>query len=168
MEASKAVVTSILPYYGARGPLMQQHCNAEYGRIIKAIGDLQGDVVRYRALQILLLVAYVDRNGFSFLRVHPPLSVVAQRDQHHPPFGATQRYRLIAPDDRENYIDGFARAFFTDAQPFSLMVKVRSKQRPWRGAPQQGTGRSHSPSPLVHYHMLSRHPTATGRCGSTS
>lgn len=130
MDASKAVVTSILPCYGARGPLMQQHCNAEYGRMIKAIGDLHSDVVRYRSLQILLLVAYVDRNGFSFLRAHSPLSAVAQRDQHHPPFCATQRYRLIAPDDREYYLHGFSRAFFTDAQPFSLMVKVRSKQRP--------------------------------------
>lgn len=40
-------------------PVFQQSSNAEYGRMVKAIGDLQGDVVRYRAIQMLLLVACV-------------------------------------------------------------------------------------------------------------
>ena len=38
---------------------IQQACNPAYNRMIKAIGDLQGDVVRYRAAQILLLIACV-------------------------------------------------------------------------------------------------------------
>ena len=38
---------------------IQQASNPAYMRMIKAIGDLQGDVVRYRAAQILLLIAYV-------------------------------------------------------------------------------------------------------------
>ena len=42
---------------GGGGPLIQQTCNASYMRMIKSIGDLQGDVVRYRAIQILLICA---------------------------------------------------------------------------------------------------------------
>lgn len=40
-------------------PIFQQCCNAEYAGMVKAIGDLQGDMVRYRATQMLLLVACV-------------------------------------------------------------------------------------------------------------
>lgn len=44
---------------GGGGPLIQQTCNASYMRMIKSIGDLQSDVVRYRAIQILLLISCV-------------------------------------------------------------------------------------------------------------
>lgn len=52
------------PYNDAGGsggmfPVFQQASNEAYGRMVKAIGDLQGDVVRYRAIQMLLLVACV-------------------------------------------------------------------------------------------------------------
>lgn len=70
------MVMSILPYDSDEGPSpsaaapsrrprppplapIQQASNPAYMRMIKAIGDLQGDVVRYRAAQILLLIAYV-------------------------------------------------------------------------------------------------------------
>ena len=72
IDKGKAMVMSILPCdaNGGRddpqpppsssgGPLIQQACNAAYGKMVKGIGDLQGDVVRYRAMQILLLISYV-------------------------------------------------------------------------------------------------------------
>lgn len=44
---------------GCDGSLIQQSCNGSYTRMIKNIGDLQDDVVRYRAIQILLLISCV-------------------------------------------------------------------------------------------------------------
>ena len=42
-------------------PVFQQWSNPAYMRMVKALVDLQGDVLRYRAIQILLMVSYVGR-----------------------------------------------------------------------------------------------------------
>lgn len=157
---------SILPCYDARAPLMQQYCNPKYGRLIKAIGDLQSDVVRYRAVQMLLLVAYVHLKGVSFLPIpHSRMWLNMTRTIR---CNITINYRLIAPNDREHYLHGFLRVFLTDSQPFSLIIKVRTKQRQWRRTAQQSWALTHSFPTRALCHMLSRHPMATGRCGSTS
>jgi hypothetical protein len=44
---------------GTELPLFQQCANSVYGRMIKGVGDLQGDVVKYRATQMLLFVSCV-------------------------------------------------------------------------------------------------------------
>jgi hypothetical protein len=56
-----ATAVVILPGPGdtADHPLFQQWSNAGYMHMIKALTDLQGDVVRYRAIQILLICACV-------------------------------------------------------------------------------------------------------------